>query len=199
MNKKYTSFIGKIVLMLVSLELIALSINMFFEPSKVAAGGATGVAILVFEGFSVPTSLTVFSINIVMLIISYICLDKMTTVKLAFGSFVLPLLLLITPVANAIPQRVVSVIVGSIIFGLGLAILYTLNMSSGGTTVPPMIIHDKFGIEKYITLFIVDGIVCIGNIFVTGFISFGLAVMSVLTSSAVLKICTIIEDKYFNF
>ena len=185
--------------MLVSLELIALSINLFYEPSKVAAGGATRIAILLFEAFDIPTALSVFSINIVMLIISYFFLEKMTTVKLVFGSFVLPLLLFITPVFNVIPHTFVSVVVGSIIFGIGLAILYTLNMASGGTTVPPMIIDKHFGIDRYITLFIVDGIVCIGNIFVTGWINFALAVMSVAISSVVIKLCTIIEEKYLNF
>ncbi|WP_048702387.1 YitT family protein [Companilactobacillus ginsenosidimutans] len=185
--------------MLISLELIALSINMFFEPSKVAAGGATGLAILVFEGFSIPTSLTVFSINIVMLIISYFFLEKMTTVKLIFGSFVLPLLLFLTPVFDIISPVFPSVVVGSVVFGIGLAILYTLDMSSGGTTVPPIIIHKHFGVDRYITLFIVDALVCIGNIFVTGWINFGLAVMSVAISSAVIKFCTIIEERYLNF
>ncbi|WP_125769589.1 YitT family protein [Companilactobacillus furfuricola] len=198
MNKKHLKNISKILLMIISLELIAVSINLFFEPSKVAAGGATGIAILLFEGFSIPTSLSVFSINIVMLIFSYFFLEKMTTVKLVFGSFLLPLLLLITPVFDVIKPIFPSVIVGSVVFGVGLAILYTLNMSSGGTTVPPIIIHRHFGVDRYITLFIVDALVCIGNIFVTSWLNFGLAVMSVAISSIVIKLCTIIEDKFIT-
>ncbi|WP_125704078.1 YitT family protein [Companilactobacillus mishanensis] len=199
MKKKILKMTGKVVLMLIALELIALSINMFYEPSKVAAGGATGIAILLYEAVDVPTSFSVFGINIVMLVISYFYLERMTTVKLIFGSFVLPLFLLITPVINLIPHPFTSVIIGSIIFGIGLAILYTLDMSSGGTTVPPMIIHRHFEIDKYISLFVIDGIVCIGNIFVTGWVSFGLAVMSVAISSVVIKLCTMFEDKYINF
>nr|WP_010624146.1 YitT family protein [Companilactobacillus versmoldensis] len=77
MNKKSLKNFEKVLLMLVSLELIALSINLFFEPSNVAAGGATGVAILLFEGFNIPTYWSVFSINIVMLIVSYFFLEKL--------------------------------------------------------------------------------------------------------------------------
>lgn len=198
MNKKQLKNISKILLMIISLELIAISINLFFEPSKVAAGGATGIAILLFEGFSIPTSLSVFSINIVMLVFSFFFLEKMTTVKLVFGSFLLPLLLLVTPVFDVIKPIFPSVVVGSVIFGVGLAILYTLNMSSGGTTVPPIIIHRHFGVDRYITLFIVDALVCIGNIFLTSWLNFGLAVMSVAISSIVIKLCTIIEDKFIT-
>lgn len=197
MTNKKLRIIAKIFLMFIALELIAFSLNMFFEPNKVAAGGATGIAILLYEGWSIPTSLSVFIINIIMLIFSYFHLDKMTTVKLVFGSFMLPVLLYLTPVYNIIPgNRLISIIVGSIIFGIGVAILYTLDMSSGGTTVPPMIIHKSFGIDKYISLFVIDGLVCFGNIALTGFMSFFLALMSVGISSAAIKLVTIIEDKY---
>ncbi|KRL29907.1 integral membrane protein [Companilactobacillus paralimentarius DSM 13238 = JCM 10415] len=185
-NKKRTS--AKLLIMLVALELIAFSLNMFFEPHSIAAGGATGIAILLQAGWKIPTFISVLSINIVMLVLAYIHLDRQTTIKLAIGSFMLPLLLYITPVYNLIPNnRVISIIVGSIIFGIGLAILYTLNMSSGGTTVPPMIIHKNFGVDKYISLFIIDGLVCLGNFALNDLISFLLAVMSVGISSLAIK------------
>ncbi|HIY92004.1 YitT family protein [Companilactobacillus sp. HBUAS56275] len=185
-NKKRTS--AKLLIMLVALELIAFSLNMFFEPHSIAAGGATGIAILLQAGWKIPTFISVLFINIVMLVLAYVHLDRQTTVKLAIGSFTLPILLYITPVYNLIPNnRVISIIVGSIIFGIGLAILYTLNMSSGGTTVPPMIIHKNFGIDKYISLFIIDGFVCLGNFALNDLISFLLAVMSVGISSLAIK------------
>lgn len=189
MKKKQTRLSSKLLIMLVALELIAFSLNMFFEPHSIAAGGATGIAILLQAGWKIPTFISVLVINIVMLVLAYLHLDRQTTIKLTLGSFLLPFLLHITPVYNLIPSsRLVSIIVGSIIFGIGLAILYTLNMSSGGTTVPPMIIHKNFGIDKYISLFIIDGIVCIGNIVLADMTSFLLAVMSVGISSLAIKV-----------
>ena len=188
MKNKKKRISSKLLIMLVALELIAFSLNMFFEPHSIAAGGATGIAILLQAGWKIPTFISVLFINIVMLVLAYIHLDRQTTIKLAIGSFALPLLLYITPVYNLIPNsRVISIIVGSIIFGIGLAILYTLNMSSGGTTVPPMIIYKNFGIEKYISLFIIDGFVCLGNFVLSDVISFLLAVMSVAISSLAIK------------
>ncbi|HCD07860.1 MAG TPA: hypothetical protein DEQ50_06320 [Lactobacillus sp.] len=196
-NKKRLS--AKLLIMLVALELIAFSLNMFFEPHSIAAGGATGIAILLQAGWKIPTFISVLVINIVMLVLAYLHLDRQTTVKLALGSFMLPLLLYITPVYNLIPNnRVVSIVVGSVIFGIGLAILYTLNMSSGGTTVPPMIIHKSFGIDKYISLFVIDAIVCLGNIALTDIISFLLAVMSVGISSLAIKGFGIFHQKHIT-
>ncbi len=194
-NKKRMS--SKLLIMLVALELIAFSLNMFFEPHSIAAGGATGIAILLQAGWKIPTFISVLVINIVMLVLAYLHLDRQTTLKLTLGSFMLPLLLYITPVYNLIPNsRLISIIVGSIIFGIGLAILYTLNMSSGGTTVPPMIIHKNFGVDKYISLFIIDAIVCLGNIALTDIISFLLAVMSVGISSLAIKGFGIFHQKH---
>ncbi|CAJ1193690.1 hypothetical protein CCLMGIMDO_CCLMGIMDO_01523 [Companilactobacillus crustorum] len=196
-NKKRLS--AKLLIMLVALELIAFSLNMFFEPHSIAAGGATGIAILLQAGWKIPTFISVLVINIVMLVLAYLHLDRQTTVKLALGSFMLPLLLYITPVYNLIPNnRVVSIVVGSVIFGIGLAILYTLNMSSGGTTVPPMIIHKSFGVDKYISLFVIDAIVCLGNIALTDIISFLLAVMSVGISSLAIKGFGIFHQKHIT-
>lgn len=188
MKNKKQRLSSKLLIMLVALELIAVSLNMFFEPHSIAAGGATGIAILLQAGWKIPTFISVLFINIVMLVLAYLHLDRQTTIKLALGSFLLPLMLFITPVINLIPNnRVISIIVGSIIFGIGLAILYALNMSSGGTTVPPMIIHKNFGIEKYISLFIIDALVCLGNLALGDLISFSLAVMSVGISSLSIK------------
>lgn len=129
-NRKHKFYL-KLLIMVLALELIAFSLNMFFEPNKVAAGGATGIAILLYEGWSVPTSLSVFIINIIMLIFSYFHLDKITTLKLTFGSFLLPVLLFITPVYNLVPgNKILAIVIGSITFGIGLAVLYTLDMSS---------------------------------------------------------------------
>jgi len=109
----------------------------------------------------------------------------------------LPLLLYITPVYNLIPSsRLLSIVIGSIVFGIGLAILYSLNMSSGGTTVPPMIIHKNFGVDKYISLFIIDGFVCLGNIALTDIVSFLLAVMSVAISSLAIKGFGVVHQRH---
>ena len=194
-NQKRMS--AKLLLMLVALELIAFSLNMFFEPHSIAAGGATGIAILLQAGWKIPTFITVLVINIVMLVLAYIHLDRQTTIKLAIGSFMLPLLLYITPVYNLIPSsRLLSIVIGSIVFGIGLAILYSLNMSSGGTTVPPMIIHKNFGVDKYISLFIIDGFVCLGNIALTDIVSFLLAVMSVAISSLAIKGFGVVHQRH---
>lgn len=59
------------LIMLVALELIAVSINLFYAPHGVAAGGATGLAIIVQELIGIPLSATTLAVNAVMLALAW--------------------------------------------------------------------------------------------------------------------------------
>ena len=73
-NKRY--WLSQVGLILVGLELIAISINYFYGPAKVAAGGATGIAILLEELLAFKKPLVVLTINIVMIILAIFFLKK---------------------------------------------------------------------------------------------------------------------------
>ncbi|UQS83330.1 YitT family protein [Bombilactobacillus thymidiniphilus] len=186
-RNKYLKKVIRFLSILLGLELIAISVSMFFDPHKIAAGGATGIAILVKELWNTPLSMTLLVFNIFMWILTMIFLDKIAAAKITFGSIVLPIFLAITPNYMIIKNPLLSDIIGSIIFGFGLSILYRLGSSAGGTTVPPMILNKYFRIRKANSLFVIDGIVCLGNIFVSGFEHFFLAILSVGISTIVLN------------
>ncbi len=63
-------------LILIALEIIAIGIQLFFAPHEVAAGGATGVGILLEELMGWRISTVVLVINIGMLTLAYFLLDK---------------------------------------------------------------------------------------------------------------------------
>lgn len=172
-------------LMIVALEIIAIAINMFFAPHEVAAGGATGIAILVQEAFKIPLWMTTLGVNMLMMILALSFLHGGTTRRILFGSLALPVLLSITPQMMIIQDRLLAIIIGSLVIAAGFALNYRIDASSGGTTVPPMIFAKYFKIRPSIGLFMVDFVVCLFNIPVTGFEAFALAIFSVgITSLA---------------
>ncbi|MBA1435088.1 YitT family protein [Lactobacillus bombi] len=183
----YMKKITRLFSILAGLELIALSVSMFFEPHKIAAGGATGLAILVKELFNIQLSWTLLAFNLVMWILTIIFLDKVKAARITFGSLVLPIFLAITPNIMVIKDPLLSDVIGSILFGLGLSIIYRFGSSAGGTTVPPMILNKYFRIRNADSLFVIDGIVCLGNILVSGWEQFFLAILSVGISTIVLN------------
>lgn len=175
------------LLMLIGLEMIAISINFFYAPQEVAVGGATGIAILLETAFNWNVSIVLLSINMALLILAYFMLERSTTKKIMIGSFVLPLFLAITPQINIVEDRLLAVIVGGAVFAVGISILYRIDASSGGTTVPPLIIKKYFNIKPATSLLVIDGIVCFFNIFVSGSEAFILAIFSLVITYLIMN------------
>lgn len=173
--------------LVVALEIIALSINFFYAPINVAAGGATGVAILLDAAFGINRALTVLIINIAMIILAAIFLDRSTVRNIAFGSFLLPVLMYITPSHRLVEDAVLAVIIGGAVFASGIAILYRLEASSGGTTVPPMILKKYFKINSALSLLAIDMVVTLFNLLVSGTNAFFLAAFSLVITSIVMR------------
>ncbi|NKN29438.1 YitT family protein [Weissella cibaria] len=177
----------RVVMLVIALEIIALSINFFYAPINVAAGGATGVAILLDAAFGINRALTVLIINIAMIILAAIFLDKSTVRNIAFGSFLLPVLMYIAPSHRLVEDAVLAVIIGGAVFASGIAILYRLEASSGGTTVPPMILKKYFKINSALSLLAIDMVVTLFNLLVSGTNAFFLAAFSLVITSIVMR------------
>lgn len=176
-----------LLLLIVGIEILAVSINMFYAPHEIAAGGATGIAILLEATFGFNISIVVMLINIVMLVLSYIFLGKGTTLRIALGSILLPIALAITPQIMLIKDPLLTVIVGGAIFAVGISILYQIDASSGGTTVPPLIIKKFFGIKTSTSLLVIDGLICLLNVFVAGIETMFLAILSQILTTIVMN------------
>ncbi|MFT8902615.1 YitT family protein [Liquorilactobacillus nagelii] len=190
-------FWGQALLLLAGLELITISINFFYAPINVAAGGATGIAIIIDEVWGVNRAFTVLLINILMIILAYFFLNKQILQKILAGTFILPLLLYLNPSFKVVNDSLLAAIAGGTIFAAGIAILYRINASSGGTTVPPMIIKKYFHVNPAISLLLIDLGVTLFNIPVAGFNSFVLASFSLIITSLVMRyIETGLDHKY---
>ncbi|MCT3347369.1 YitT family protein [Lactobacillus hominis] len=188
----------KWVFFLLGLEIIALSINLFYGPINIAAGGSTGISILVDAVWGINRSITVFVVNVLMLILAAIFLGRKTTQNIALGSLVLPVLMQITPSFQATNNKLLAVIYGGALMGLGVSILYRVNASSGGTTIPPMILKKYFYINPAVSLLCIDMIVIFLNIFVDGWNAFLLAAFSQVVTAITMNFCEAGFDRKYQ-
>lgn len=181
------SIIKQIPLVTIAIALIGISINMFLAPHDIAAGGVSGIGILVEQAFGIDRATTVFVLNGLMLILTFFFLGKSVFVRTVIGSILLPISLAVVPEIMVTSDRLLSVIFGSAIFALGVAILYKIGASSGGTTIPPLIFKKYFGISTSIGLLVTDSVIVIFNIFVFGFEEFLFAILSLVITSIVMN------------
>ncbi len=181
---------------LAGLEIIAISINLFYGPINIAAGGSTGISILVDAVWEINRSITVFVVNGLMLILAAIFLGKKTTQNIALGSLLLPVLMEVTPSFKAVNNDLLAVIYGGALMGLGVSLLYRVNASSGGTTIPPMILKKYFYLNPATTLLCIDMVIIFLNIFVDGWNAFFLAAFSQVVTAITMRIQDMLKEDY---
>lgn len=169
-----------------ALFLLAASINLFLGPHHVAAGGVSGLGILLESALGWDRAAVIMVLNIFMLILAYAFLGKGPFLKVLYGSFAFPVAIALVPEYMVAEDRLLSVIFGSAIFALGVAILYKNQSSSGGTTIPPLIFKKYFNLNPAIGLLATDAIVVSMNLFVFGFEEFLFAILSIVITSGVM-------------
>lgn len=177
----------QIIYIVFSIALIGVSINMFLGPHDVAAGGVSGIGILVEKALGVDRALTVLILNVSLLVLAFLFLGKRVFYRSAIGSMLLPVALAVTPEIMITDDRMLSVLFGSAIFACGVAILYKIEASSGGTTIPPLIMKKYTGLSPSIGLLFCDAVIVVFNIFVFGVNEFFLAILSIVITSMVMK------------
>ena len=167
-----------------AIALIAVCVNMFLAPHKIAAGGVTGLAVILEKKFFFNRSMVIFICNIALLAATLIFLEKQVFFNTVIGAMLLPLFIEIVPKKMLITDTMLSMVAGSVIFGVAVSILYHNKASSGGTSIPPLILKKYLNLNTSVGLFITDGIVVTLCLLVFDVDSFFYAIFSILITSA---------------
>lgn len=171
----------------VAIAILGVSINMFLAPHHIAAGGVSGIGILAEEALGIDRAIVVLVLNLVMLLLTFFFLGKTIFIRTVIGSMLLPLSLAVVPEIMVTQDRLLSVIFGSALFAVGVAILYKIGASSGGTTIPPLIFKKYFDLNTSVGLLCTDAIIVLFNIFVFGVEEFLYAILSIVITSVVMN------------
>ncbi|MGM0165379.1 hypothetical protein IGI39_000321 [Enterococcus sp. AZ135] len=181
------TFLLQLLKISVAVVLLAISINLFLGPHDIAAGGASGIGILAESALGIDRSWVVLSLNVIVLILAALFLGKKIFFNTLIGSLLFPLALRIVPIGMLTEDRLLSVIFGSIIFAVGVAILYKIQASSGGTTIPPLIFEKYFGVNPSLGLLLTDMVIVFMSLYVFGFEEFLFAILSIGITSIVMN------------
>ena len=82
MNKQ----IKQLLLMVLAILILATSVNMFLGPHHIAAGGVSGIGILVESLLGINRAWVVMGLNVVMLILAAIFLGKQVFLRTLLGT-----------------------------------------------------------------------------------------------------------------
>ncbi len=182
------------ILILIGVFLVAISLEYFFIPNNIAAGGLTGLAIVINHYIpSISTGPLVFIMDLFLFVIGFIFLGKNFGVKTIVSSFSLAGMMTIIETyfnPKAITNDLMlAAIFGTFITAIGMAIVFNANASTGGTDTIAKILNKFFHIDIGKSLLAVDFIVTL-----LGAVTFGINIgLYGLLSVIIIAIDKVIE------
>ncbi|MCL2367540.1 MAG: YitT family protein [Oscillospiraceae bacterium] len=176
-------WLKKLGLITFAIALLAVCVNMFLGPHSIAAGGITGLAIILEHLFAFDRSITILAANALVLIAALVFLGKEVFLNTVIGAALLPVFIRFIPQHMLIADTMLSMVAGSVLAGVSVSILYANRASSGGTAVPPLIFKKYFNLNTSIGLLFSDGVVVILSLFVFSVDSFFYAIFSIIITS----------------
>lgn len=164
------------LMIIVGTTLLALSINMFFDPLGLVTGGVTGLAIIIkaltshLNGEGIPIYITNLVINIPLFLLALIIKGKNFGARSLFATFYLSFALYYTKGFEFVTQDLfLGSVFGGAISGIGLGLVFLAFSTTGGTDLAASIIQHfikHFSIAQ-IMLFL-DSMIILFGVFTFG-------------------------------
>jgi uncharacterized membrane-anchored protein YitT (DUF2179 family) len=143
-KQKIQTVIKDYVIMLTGLSLYALSWTLFLVPAQITGGGISGLAAVIFYSTKIPIGLTFFAINVVLVGIAMKILGASFGIKTIFSMVILSLLFSVPQ--SLFPEAIIkdnflSAVLGGMMGGVGIGLVFSRGGSTGGTDIIAMIIN----------------------------------------------------------
>jgi len=133
------------LLITIGLVIYAFGWTAFILSNQIVTGGVTGVCALIFFSTGIPVSLSYISINLVLLVIAFKVLGAKYLIKTVFGVIGLSLFLSLFQTIFTEPilkgEPAMAIVIGGILCGAGLGLIFSANGSSGGTDIIASIVN----------------------------------------------------------
>lgn len=145
--------------------LVATGICFFLIPANLATGGITGLAMILSALFPVISiGQVLLVLNIILFIVGFITIGKAFGAKTIYASFLLSGIIYVFDTFIKIEQPLVedlfvNLIVGILIQGIGLGIVFNQDASTGGTDIIAKILNKFYNFEIGKGLLIADFVV----------------------------------------
>jgi len=141
---KIRSFILDYSIILTGLILYVLSWTLFLVPAQITGGGISGLAAVIFYSTKIPIGLSFFAINVVLVSVAMKVLGTNFGVKTIFSMIMLTLLFSIPQSLfpkSIIEDNFLSAVLGGMMGGVGIGLVFSRGGSTGGTDIIAMIIN----------------------------------------------------------
>ncbi len=154
--------IKEYVLSTVGVILTALGLVVFFIPNNIAAGGASGISIILHRLIPlIPIGVWLYMINAFLFILGFLIVGRDFSFKTIYSTFALSFFVDLFDRILEVPKYsgedlMLAVFFGDVLAAIGMAITFANNSSTGGTDIIARILTKYFHTPIGTTLLIVD-------------------------------------------
>ena len=152
------------VMIIIGTAMYAFGFNAFILSNEIVPGGLTGVSSLIFFVTGIPVSILYAAINVILLAIAFKILGRRFIINSLFGIVSLTLTLMLfewmfrgNPLIEGEPFM--SILIGGVLCGVGLGIIFSSNGSTGGTDIIGAVVNKYKNISIGRTLLYCDFII----------------------------------------
>ncbi len=184
--------IQHILLIIIGSIITALGIALFITPAKLASGGVSGIAVILYHLFSIDVGTSIFVLSVPLFIAGM----KIFGARYGYLSLVGTLLLaLFTSLGGYLwgfdglldysdsINTLLSAIFGGLLIGFGTGLVLKGGANTGGTDIVAQIMSKYTPLAVGTSLFIVDGLVLLSGGFIFGLESALFATLALYTTS----------------
>lgn len=148
--------VGKILRFLIfniGIFLVSFNIYLFLAPNEFAAGGLGGLTIVLHSFFpNLPIGLLMLILNVILFAIGFFFLGFEVGIKTIYASLASSLMVwgmenifqLSGPISD---DKLIQIVIGTIIAAFGLVIVFSQNASTGGMDLLGMIVNKYFSVD----------------------------------------------------
>lgn len=150
--------------------LMALGINVIYEPMSMVTGGFSGIGIILQHFFRVPLWMTTILLNIPLFIVAWKKFGGAFVAKSLYATICFSVALAIVPEAKVVHEDyLMAALLGGALNGTGIGLVFGRGASTGGSDLLSTLLHPFFPlVSAGNILSVIDGIIVAGGMMVFG-------------------------------
>lgn len=136
------------------ISLYAFGYTAFILPERVVMGGVSGISALLFYAFEISPGISIWVLNITMLVLASKALSRQFVIRTIFGVTVMSALVgamqpffVAHPIITAGKDTFMHVLIGAALGGGGLGLVFSHNGSTGGTDIIIALLNKYFNMS----------------------------------------------------
>jgi len=159
--RKVLAFLKVYFFITIGATITALAINMFLVPYKIAPGGLSGFAIVLFylSNEKLPVGITMLALNVPLFLLGFKYIGKRFFFRSIYGTVILSIIIDLTETymadfmkkmlvsgtsAVSSPDILLYSIIGGFLSGIGLGLVLKMDATTGGTELAAMLLNKPF-------------------------------------------------------